>query len=190
MSVRALARTGLLVSALLLAACASEGAAKPPTGAGLPMWEGHAVQVFDDNIDPAAVGLSMDGASPRSDMFLRERSQTADLTARVRVQTVTVDTVGDQKIYHLGVQVGLPTLSEGTMKDRTVELSIKPASLGFPVARAFDSRLQGKTFIGFVRRFTTPEGDVELHWHLAPDTADVAAAVKEAVALKGIGVQQ
>jgi hypothetical protein len=162
---------------------------KAPAGANLPRWEGHARELFDDNIDPAAVGLSMEGPSPRSDPFLRERSQTAAVTARVRVQTVTVDSIGDQKTYHLGVQVGTPTLAVARVPDRSFELSIKPSSLAFGIARAFDSRLRGSTFIGFIGRFQGEDGEVEVHFHLAPDSAEVASAIKEAVALQELSGQ-
>jgi hypothetical protein len=63
------------------------------------------------------------------------------------------------------------------------ELNIRPKSRAYGIARAFDTRLRGLTFIGFVRRFAGEEGELEIHWHLSPDTAEVAAAVKEAVAL-------
>src|ERR1700733_10243148 len=62
-------------------------------GAGVPKWDARARLLFAHNTHPAAVGLSMEGPSPGSDPFLRERAQTSDLVARVRVQTVTVDSV-------------------------------------------------------------------------------------------------
>jgi hypothetical protein len=178
-----------LAVALVGAAPGCGDAAQPAhtgSSAGLPRWDARAKMLFDDNIDPAAVGLSMEGPSPRSDTFLRERSQTADVVARVRVQTVTVDSVGDQSTYHLGVQVGVPTLAPAKVPDRSLELSIKAQSGAFGIAKAFDSRLRGQTFVGFVRRFATEDGDVELHWHLSADTAEVVSAVKEAVALQEI----
>lgn len=164
--------------------CEPSQPGRTAAGANLPRWEARARQMFDDNIDPAAVGLSMDGPSPRSDAFLRERAQTADVVARVRVQTVTVDSVGDQKTYHLGIQVGVPTLVQPKIEDRSFELSIKPASGAFGIARAFDARLRGQTFVGFIKRFSSELGEVEVHWHLSPDTAEVVSAVKEAVALR------
>jgi hypothetical protein len=166
-------------------ACEPPQLVHDPSAGALPKWEGHAREVFDDNIDPAAVGLTMEGPSPRNDAHLRERAQMADVVARVRVQTVTVDSVGDQKTYHLGLQVGIPTLTEAKVPDRNFELSIKPASGAFGIARSFDARLRGQTFVGFIKRYSD-EGDVALHWHLAPDTAEVAAAVKEAVVLREI----
>ena len=184
--------TALVVRlALGLALCAVAGCEPSQPGhtassSSLPRWDGRARQLFADNIDPAAVGLSMEGPSPRSDAGLRERAQTADVVARVRVQTVTVDSVGEQKTYHLGIQVGVPTLAEAKVPDRTFELLIKPTSGAFGIARAFDARLRGQTFVGFIKRFTNEDGEVEVHWHLSPDTAEVVSAVKEAVALREI----
>lgn len=167
------------------AACEpSQPAAGPTTG--LATWEGHAREVFDDNIDPAAVGLSLEGPSPRNDPHLRERAQTSNVVARIRVQTVTVNSVGDQQTYHLGVQVGVPTLVATKVPDRTFELSIKPQSPAFGIARSFDSRLRGQTFVGFIKRYSTGDGDTVVHWHLAPDTAEVVAAIKESVMLREI----
>ncbi|AUX40124.1 cobalamin ABC transporter substrate-binding protein [Sorangium cellulosum] len=150
---------------------------------GLLAWEGHHREVFDDNIEPAAVGFSLDGSSPRSDPFLRERAQTADVVARVRVNTVTVDSIGEQSSYHLGIQVGYPPLATPRVADRTFELHIRPTSRAFGIAKAIDARLRGLIFIAFIRRFAGEAGEPDIHWHLSPDTAEVAAAVKEAVAL-------
>lgn len=174
-----------VASGLGATACGPEQPAKT-AGSELPRWEGRAVQVFDDNIDPAAVGLSLDGPSPRNDANLRERAQTADVVARVRVQTVTVDSAGEHQTYHLGIQVGIPTLAESKLHDRTFELNIKSTSGAFGIARSFDTRLRGQTFVGFIKRFGTDDGDAQVHWHLAPDTAEVVAAIKEAVALREI----
>ena len=178
--------------ALAAAAALSMGCSGAPTGAaastvpGVPRWDGHVREVFDDNIDPAAVGMQMDANAPRFDKFLRERAQTADLVARLRVQTVTVDSVGDEKRYHLGMQVGFPTLAKPKMEDRLFDLDVSQTSRAYEIVKAFDARLRGLTFIGFVARFTNADGEVELHFHLSPDTAEVAAAVKEALALQEI----
>jgi hypothetical protein len=176
----------VLGGALLLGvpACGSGPEPQGPASlAGLPRWEGHAREVFDDSIDPAAVGLSMDAPSARADRFLRERAQTAEVVARVRVQTVTVESIGGATTYHLGVQVGAPPLRRATIPDVTFELDVGPTSPSYGVARAFDTRLRGATFIGFLSRFAGDEGEPVIHFHLAADAADVAAAVKEAVAL-------
>jgi hypothetical protein len=176
----------MLAAGVGSAGCDLSEPARNASTLALPHWEGHAKDVFDDIIDPAAVGLSLDGPSPRQDRNLRERAQTADVVARVRIQTVTVDSVGDQQTYHIGIQVGVPTLTEAKVPDRTFELSIRSTSNSFGIARSFDARLRGKTFVGFVKRFGAEDGELAVHWHLAPDTAEVVAAVKEAVVLREI----
>jgi hypothetical protein len=181
----------LLAAALTLGLGAAMTSCGPPElirtpAAGLPRWEGRAVDLFDDTIDPAALGLTMEGPSPRSDAHLRERAQTADVVARVRVNTVTVDSVGDRQTYHIGIQVGVPTLTEAKVTDRTFELSVKSTSGAFGIVKSFDNRLKGQTFVGFLKRYTNDDGDQVVHWHLSADTAEVAAAVKEAVVLREI----
>ncbi len=151
--------------------------------ASLPVWTGPAVELFDDGIDTAAVGLGVDGLSPRGDPLLKQRARTADLVARVKVTTVTIDSFGDESTYHLGILVGYPTLSAPRIPDSRFELNIRPQSRAFGIARAFGVRLQGTIFVGFLRRFRGADGQVELHWHLSADTPEVVAAVKEAVAL-------
>ena len=155
----------------------------PVNTSGLPLWVGHGQELFDDNIDPTALGLSMEGPSPRSDRFLRERSQTAEVVAYVRVQTVTSESVGENTTYHLGVQVGTPTLTKPKIPDVTFDLVIRSTSPSFSIAKQFDAGLRGKTFIGFFHRFSNEEGEPAVHFHLSPGTPEVAAAVKEAVAL-------
>src|SRR5262249_32583089 len=125
--------------------CEPAAPVKAGTASGLPRWEAHEREVFDDNIDPAAVGLSMDGPSPRNDAHLRERAQTADVVARVRVNPVPIDSVGEQKPYPLGIQVGVPTLSTARVRDRTFELLTRPSSGVFGIAKAFEARLRGQT---------------------------------------------
>ena len=85
----------------------------------------------------------------------------------MRVQTVTVDSVGDQQTYHLGIQVGVPTLThgQGAGPQRSSCRSSRTSG-AFGIAKAFDNRLRGQTFVAFIRRYANDDGDVELHWHL------------------------
>src|SRR4029079_12276590 len=104
--------------------------------------------------------------------------------ARLRVQTVTVESIGDDSTYHLGVQVGTVLGPHPKLQEHNVELIHRPASPAFGIAKALDQRMQGVTFVGFIHRFASADGaEGELHWHMSTDTAEVAEAVKEAVAL-------
>lgn len=180
---------GIIASAGPLGCGPSKDPASPMGASGLPLWVGHGRELFDDNIDPTALGLSMEGPSPRADRFLRERSQTAEVVAWVRVQTVTSESVGENTTYHLGVQVGTPTLTRPKIDDLRFDLVIRPTSPSFSIAKQFDAGLRGKTFIGFFHRFSNEEGEPAVHFHLSPGTPEVEAAVREAVALGEIAGQ-
>ena len=149
----------------------------------LPTWEGPAQEIFDDSIDPAAVGLTMEGAVPAADVLLRARAQKAALVARVKVNTVTVDTVGDEITYHLGIEVITAPLAHPKIQDQRFELLIRPTGRASATVKAFDARLRGTTFVAFLSRFASAETDSEIHWHLSADAPDVIAAVKDAVVL-------
>lgn len=173
----------LLGLSLLPFGCVDQaGPAAQAGAAGLPKWEAHAREVFDDALDPAAVGLQMEGPSPRSDRFLRERSQLADVVGVMRISTVTVDTIGEAKRVHVGVDVATPTLAKPKIDERSFDLSLGSGSSVLPAG--FESRLRGRTFVGFVRRFVGDDGEPVVHWHLSANTPEVLAAVKDAVALQ------
>lgn len=165
-------------------ACGPDTALHPASGAALlPPWDGPAAELFDDGIDASAVGLGVDGLSPKADPLLKQRARGADLVARVKVTTVTIDTVGVDSTYHLGIVAGYPPLSAPRIPEQTFELHIRPKSRAFGIARAFGVRLQGVIFVGFLRKFRGADGNEELHWHLSADTPEVIGAVREAVAL-------
>lgn len=125
----------------------------------------------------------MEGPSPRSDRFLRERSQLAEVVGYMRVSTVTVDTIGEgTKRVHVGVEVASPTLAKPRIEEKSFELSLGAGSSVLPAG--FESRLRGKTFIGFVRRYASDDGEPIVHWHLSANAPEVASAVKDAVALQ------
>jgi hypothetical protein len=166
-----------------LSGCVDQaGLAAQGSASNLPKWDVHDREVFDDALDPAAVGLQMEGPSARSDRYLRERSQLADVVGVMRISTVTVDTIGEVKRVHVGVDVATPTLAKPRVEERSFELSLGSGSSVLPAG--FESRLRGRTFVGFVRRYTNEEGEPVVHWHLSANTPDVVAAVKDAVALQ------
>ncbi|HEY4118844.1 MAG TPA: cobalamin ABC transporter substrate-binding protein, partial [Byssovorax sp.] len=147
------------------------------TASTLPRWEQHDREVYDDNIDPAAVGLSLEGPSAYADKFLRERAQTAEVVGYMRVDTVTVESVGDAKRFRLGVRVATPTLGKSKVEERDFELEV---SAGNPLLGAgFEQRVRGKKFIGFIHRYADDMGESTVHFHLSADTPEVARAVQE-----------
>jgi hypothetical protein len=148
-----------------------------------PPYEGQLSELFDDHIDPSAVGLAMDGASPANDPLLRLRSQSADIVSQMKVQTVTRDSVGAKTTFVLSLQVGQPPLMPAKMEERSIELSIYPEMGAFGIVQSLETKLRGRTFIGFVKRFRGDDGTV-LHWHLTADTEEVAQVIHEVKVLE------
>lgn len=172
-----------LLSALV-PACGGEPS-DPARVDPLPAWAGELRALFDDQIHPAAVGISLDGVSPAADRALPLRAQAADVVARVRVQTVTRPAVGARMSFTMTLQIGVPTLIPHDDPEPSVEVSVHPESPAFAMVQALEAQdsLRGKTFIGFLKRFAGPEGP-EVHFHLTADTAEVAQVIQEVATLQ------
>lgn len=165
---------------LLLLACGGPDANSP--GRALPPYTGHTTELFDDVIEPRAVGMNLEeSVQPRTDPTLRERTQTGDGVVKVRVETVTGSGDGETVKYELTLRV-LASLAGQHPPQDTLTVFVDKSSPSIGILKSFDTRLGGKTFVAFVREFQTGE-DRRFHFHFAPDTKDVAAAVKEAVDL-------
>ena len=149
----------------------------------LPAYAGHAAALFDDVIEPAAVGISLDvGADPRSDRRLRERTQTGDAVLRIRVATLTAKQEDSATRYIISMRTLEKLVGQFPPAD-PFEIVVGRSSPAVAILKGLDTQLVGKTFVGFVRAFVRPDGDQELHFHLAPDTKDEVGAVKDAAAL-------
>ena len=169
----------LLVLALAAAACGGPDPRSPDRPR--PPYEGRSVEVFDDAIEPRAVGLNLEDArTPRTDPVLRERTQLSEGTARVGVVTVTGRGDGIEVEYVVSIKL-VEKLGGELPDEMSVYIGKQSPSLG--IVKSLDSRLGGKTFVAFLKEFKGPDGEPRWHFHFAPDTKDVVAAVKEAYEL-------
>ncbi|MFO0547518.1 MAG: cobalamin ABC transporter substrate-binding protein [Polyangiaceae bacterium] len=182
-------RVALALLALSLApAWACSNSSPQPQSAktlGLPQWQGMDRDLFNDEIDPAALGI-MPAQSARKDQILWARSQQAEIVGRVRVQTVTVDSRGGDSTYHLGLRFADQLLADTLLEDRDFEVTVDPGDPSYGLVKAQDTGMQGRTFVGFIRRFAGADDEIDVHFFLAPDSAEVAGVVKEAVAVKEV----
>jgi hypothetical protein len=174
-----------MLAMLALTACGgstnSSDTARPVTP-----YSGRQADLFDDTIEPAAVGLDFDkGYVPRADKILRERAQVGDAVLRVRVLTVTAKTDGPDHAYQLGLHT-LEKLAGKNPPPDDFTVQINRASESHGIMKNFESRLVGYAFVAFVREFAHPSGDREVHFHLAPDTKEVKAAVGDAMLLSEV----
>jgi hypothetical protein len=158
--------------------CAASGAgANRP----LPTYAGHAIELFDDAIEPRAVGLDLEqGSEPASDALVRERTQIGDAAMRVRIGTLTEKEEGAETRYQLGMRI-LETLAGSFPPPDDFNVTVEGTSPSIGIVRNLQDGLIGKTFIAFVRAFVRSDGDPELHFHLAPDTKPELGAVRAAM---------
>jgi hypothetical protein len=180
----------LLALAFAAAVISSCGGGTPDLRAPdrpLPPHTGRATELFDDGIEPAAVGFTLDPSdSPQGDTRLRQRIQTGDAVVRARVRTVTSRVEGQGRAWQLGLHVVERLAGRGPLAD-DFALSILPADPASGLIRAFEARLIGQTFVVFVREFSHPgslPGDPgDLHFHVAAETPDELNAITAAVLL-------
>ena len=153
----------------------------------LPPYSGHAAELFDDVIEPKALGLGLEAPGfPKSDPVLRERTQVSDAVLHVQVATVS----SKHEDIGVGYTIGFRVLeklagSAPPPDDFSVKLDKKSPSLG--LVTNFEDRLTGKKFVIFVRAFTRGESasaeDADLHFHVVPDTTEVLEAIHAAALL-------
>jgi len=176
--------TLLALLVVLIPRCAGpsiEGAGRP-----LPAYAGRAPELFDDTIEPAAVGIALEpGPDPRSDRRLRERTQVGDATLRVRVTTITAKAEDSGTGYVIGLRT-IEKLAGQFPPPETFEIAVGRSSPSAGILKGLQAQIVGKTFVGFLRTFVRPDGDQEMHFHLAPDAKEEVGAVRDAAALSAL----
>ncbi|MDP9150865.1 MAG: hypothetical protein M3O36_13120 [Myxococcota bacterium] len=165
---------------LALGACGGTAPESRSPGRDLPAYVGRSVELFDDAIEPSAVGFNLGTTTaPDRDRLLRERAQIGDAVVRARVTTVTSKDQEQGRSWQMGLQTVERVTGSGPLSP-VFTLTIDPRSPAAGIVRAFESRLIGKTFVAFVREFQgagEQRDDPELHFHLAHDGTDEVNAV-------------
>lgn len=189
------ARGALVAVAIALPGCGGGAGARPgpggPREAGqtMPAYAGHQAELFDDEIEPAAIGYDLDRSTlpPMSSLLLRERTQVGDAVVRARLTTITSKAEERGRSWQLSFRT-LETLTEAGLPvaDFTVQVPSTGSSVG--MLRAFEGRLVGGTFIVFVRQFTRPgsAGESDLHFHVGHDAKADIAAVRAALTVNQV----
>jgi hypothetical protein len=171
-----------LVVTLSAFACVSR-AAVAPAPQNLPVYAGDATQLFDDRIDPTAVGLADVAENPRTDPMVRSRTQSAEVVGRTRVSTVSVDTVDGKPVYRLRFTFIEPPVVAHGISGNELDIAVRDDSPAFGIVKWLDTKLIGHSFIGFFHRFAG-NYEPEVRFHLSPDDPQVLAAVRDASALR------
>jgi hypothetical protein len=170
-----------LATPLLTSGCAAPPAESAPAES-LPAYSADAMQVFDDGIDPHAVGLELDYGNPRTDPRVRARARASDIILRARVMTVTGSAGQGGRSYQLTLR-SLERLGGKHPLGDDLIVVVDKASPSLGIVKAMEGQLVGKVFVTYLKAFGRPDGQRELHFHASADDADVVASVKNAVLL-------
>lgn len=173
--------------------CICCGSAEPPPRAPeapLSPYTGRVTELFDDVIEPEAVGYqgAYEGGSKKHDALLRERTQTGDAVVRARVVTVTSGPESHGAGWRIGLRT-LETLSGKRPPQGEFTFVVDGNAPAAGIVRMLEARLIGTTFVVFVRTFGhagegddagAAQGAAEPHFHFAKDDKDELGAVREA----------
>jgi hypothetical protein len=178
-SVRLLGLAAIALTALA-ASCAPAAPVLRPHA--LPAYAGREAALFDDGIDPQAVGYSLEpGVAPREDTLLRERTHLGDRVVRAQVVSITSTRNESGRTWQIGLHT-IERLAGERAADPEFTLRMNSSAPGASVMRIFDGRLVGVPLMAFIREFepTGGAGQSELHFHLASQDKDEVDAVRVA----------
>jgi hypothetical protein len=153
----------------------------------LEPYGGRMAELFDDAIEPAAVGFAFGvGTDADPGSVLRERTQASNAVVQARIVTVTSGRGNDGR----GWLVSLKTVEAlaGEHPPETFSWLIHAADPAAGIVRASEGRLVGATVIAFLRDFAGTSGSDErkgarIHFHAATDSKPQRDAVRAAAAL-------
>lgn len=170
---------GKLAPLLLVVGCGAS-TAEPATleepAEHLPTYDQEAARIFDDSIAPEVFGLQVERANPARDSVLRERSQSADHVARVKLRTILEERFDDSLRYRIIVQpLGEPIL--GAALPEELELTVGRASPSLSMLRSMSVEAVGAKFILLLKRYQI-NGEPVFHFRGEPDQGNVLAAIQ------------
>jgi len=174
-----------LIPLLLCVSCAATGP-HPSAPSHLPLYAGHARELFDDGVGAQALGWGVEPAvSPRERDLVRERTHLGDCVVRARVVSLTSAQSEAGPSWFIGLHTVEALAGERHLPDNfTVRIDARAPGSG--VLRTLEGQIVGAPVVAFLREFPSAEGKSgELHFHLASDAKDEVDAVRVA-ALVGV----
>jgi hypothetical protein len=193
----------LAAATSLSAAACGAAASTPQTPQSYPPYDSHSAELFDNEIEPEAVGFPTEHASnPGSDNRLRERSQTGDAVVRARVMTVDEDTTQNwQLVLHTIENLHAASGNNGGASAPSADftLHVQPTDPAAGIVGSMSTHLVGRTFVVFMRSFThTPTAaeakggeaiagsQPDVHFHIGPDSKDEIEAIRNSILLREV----
>jgi hypothetical protein len=183
----------LFSSSALVALClafesCSELTAPPAVAQPLSSYGGHAAELFDDTIEPSAVGFEVGGGGQLSAaQALTERTQSADSVLLARVVTVTSQPDPAGRSWQVGLHT-LANLAGPRPRSGDFTLSVAASDPAAGILRAVEARLVGVTFVVLLREFASASSErggsvTATHFHVVHDSREQLDAIHAAAVL-------
>jgi hypothetical protein len=175
-------RAAALGALLLCTSCGGAMQGSQPPRPDLPAYTARDAQLFDDSIEPEALGYELGQGSRALDPLMADRTGASDGVVRARVITVTSKAEDSGKSLQVALHA-LETLAGRRAPTGDFTLIVSPRSPSAGMLGAMEGRLVGLTFVVFVKGFAAAdkgEPDGELHFHLARDDKDEQNRVRAA----------
>lgn len=180
--------TRLLIATLAFLALGSGGcsssSSKPAEEPPPPYLTETMAALFDNSIEPTAVGLGGPLTSEARNILI-ERAQSAEFILPARVATVTTKGYRDNARYNITLKATGASLNGAKTPSDTFSIVILPSDTSFHLAESRDMQLVGTKVIAMLHRFSTKDGPV-LRWYLAPDTEQVTELIRQGLLLSTV----
>jgi hypothetical protein len=147
---------------------------------GLPEYTPEEASLFGDELTPSVFGLPSELPIDQ-DPKLGSRLRRADAVLKVRVETVSEETLAGAKGYSLALAVE-PGGVRGSSPENPLEIQLSTGSPSLAQIQTEGAQFVGHRFVLFVKRYSR-DGEPELHWHGEGDTPAFQHAVARSNAL-------
>ncbi|MGA3120123.1 MAG: hypothetical protein ABSF69_05065 [Polyangiaceae bacterium] len=184
MSSRLFSSSALLALCLAFESC-TDMTAPPAVAQPLSSYGGHAAELFDDTIEPSAVGFEIGGGGLSAAQALTERTQSADCVVLARVVTVTSLPDPAGRSWQVGLHT-LANLAGPRPRSGDFTLSVAASDPAAGILRAVEARLVGVTFVVLLRDFASGSGErggSATHFHVVRDSREQLDAIHAAAVL-------
>ncbi len=168
----------ILACALVTSACASTSKAKI-SAAPLTADEARA---YEDGVDFIATLAGLEGRWRDDwDKDLSVRMASSDAVAIVTVKTVRTDSDPEHRVTHR-LLATVDRVIFGDTRGKEMEFTVREGVPGFMSVNDGLSRIQGKSFVAYVKWYQAEGGRVAAHWHLSPASTEIVAETERAAA--------
>ncbi len=171
----------MLVMALGLAACATTSTAKKISTTPLTPDE---ARVYEHGVDFIATLGGLEGKWREDwDKDLNVRIGSSDAIAIVTVKTLRTDTDPEHRVTHR-LFASVDRVILGDTRGKEIEFAVREGAPGFMSVNDNQARVQGQSFVAFLKWYQDERGRIATHWHLSPASPEIVTETENTAGLR------